>query len=421
MSDLRIDEGLGSFVFHDGAVAPRGFMRVFSFRPPQRDSRIVIAMHGLDRAAAAFRDVLAVGAAQHGLIVLVPEFDVEAFPDHYAYNYGNVVTAPPQTTVMPRSRWTFDIVERLFCAVTASLGSQRATFSLFGNSAGAQYVLRYLALNEARAVDRALAANSGWYMLPDLAVGYPEGMGGIGLDESNLRRYFASPLTILLGDADTDTAAADLPRMEAAIAQGPHRLARGQWYFQHCREAAVRRGMPFGWTLDVVAGAGHITQAIYDRAAATLAKIVILSMVCWSLFAADASAASCRAFAKEAQAAIKTHVAALQRLEHEASDRTKGLDTRPFAVIRDEARKALAIIADPVALADEEDLKRCRNPTTPIRAICAGSAQLLVDVLEKHLATTRPDYDKPQYAAAIAECEKLMDLKPLKTVIRGTE
>jgi len=37
------------------------------------------------------------------------------------------------------------------------------------------------------------------------------------------------------------------------------------------------------------------------------------------------------------------------------------------------------------------------------------------------LATTRPDYDKPQYAAAIAECEKLMDLKPLKTVIRGTE
>ena len=81
----------------------------------------------------------------------------------------------------------------------------------------------------------------------------------------------------------------------------------------------------------------------------------------------------------------------------------------------------MAIIADPVALADEEDLKRCRNPTTPIRAICAGSAQLLVDVLEKHLATTRPDYDKPQYAAAIAECEKLMDLKPLKTVIRGTE
>jgi hypothetical protein len=46
---------------------------------------------------------------------------------------------------------------------------------------------------------------------------------------------------------------------------------------------------------------------------------------------------------------------------------------------------------------------------------------LLVEVLEKHVASTRPDYDKPQLATAIAECEKLMDLKPLRTVIRGTE
>jgi len=77
--------------------------------------------------------------------------------------------------------------------------------------------------------------------------------------------------------------------------------------------------------------------------------------------------------------------------------------------------------SDPVALADEEDLKRCRNATTPIRAICAGSAQLLVDVLEKHVTSPKPDYDKPQYAEAIIECEKLMGLKPLKSVIRGTE
>ena len=155
--------------------------------------------------------------------------------------------------------------------------------------------------------------------------------------------------------------------------------------------------------------------------ATVAAKYLLFAIFCCSFLIQSANAQDCRRFGRDAQAAIKTHVAALQRLEHEASDRTKGLDTRPFAVIRDEARKALAIIADPVALADEEDLKRCRNPTTPIRAICAGSAQLLVDVLEKHLATTRPDYDKPQYAAAIAECEKLMDLKPLKTVIRGTE
>ena len=141
----------------------------------------------------------------------------------------------------------------------------------------------------------------------------------------------------------------------------------------------------------------------------------------YSVLSIDANAADCRWFGRNAQTAIKAHVAALQRLEHEASDRTKGLDTRPFDILRDEARKTTAIIADPVALKDEEELERCRNRTDPIRKICAGSAQLLVDILEKHVASPKPDYDKPQYAEAMGSCEKLMDLKPLKSAIRGTD
>ena len=104
-----------------------------------------------------------------------------------------------------------------------SVGSNRKTFGLFGNSAGSQYVLRYLALTEAAAVDVAVASNSGMYMLPDLTIDYPTGMGGLDLDESYQRRYLGRRLTILLGDADTDSAAPDLPRSETAMAQGPHR------------------------------------------------------------------------------------------------------------------------------------------------------------------------------------------------------
>jgi hypothetical protein len=114
-------------------------------------------------------------------------------------------------------------------------------------------------------------------------------------------------------------------------------------------------------------------------------------------------------------------MAKLQQLEHEASDRLKGLDSRPFEFLRDEARNVTALIADPAALEREEGLARCRNATRPIRKLCAAAAQLLVDILDKHVAGPKPDYDKPQYAAAIAECEKLMDLKPLKSAIRGMD
>jgi len=273
MSSFRLHEGPGSFVFSHDAAAMHASIRVFFFRPKSsvRDARIVVAMHGLDRAASNFRDVLVEQAERTGQIVLVPEFDATQFPDVYAYNYGNVRPPPPNETVFPRDLWNFGIIDRLFEHVRTSVGSDRETFGLFGNSAGAQFVLRYLALTEATAVDAAVAANSGWYMLPDLAVDYPVGMGGLDLDESYLRRYLGRRLIVLLGEADTDRFALDLPRSETAMAQGPHRLARGVWHFEHCRQVADQLGGRFGWELEIVSGAGHVDQQIFDRAVSILA------------------------------------------------------------------------------------------------------------------------------------------------------
>ena len=145
-----------------------------------------------------------------------------------------------------------------------------------------------------------------------------------------------------------------------------------------------------------------------------------ISIVCWLLLVSDASAVSCRNFAREAQAAFAKEVNQLRQYEREAADRLKGLDSRPYRFMRDEAAKALAVIADAAALKDEEAL-RCPTAIKPIRKICAGSAQLLVDILDKHVASATPDYDKPQYASAMAECETLLGLKPLTTRIRGNE
>ena len=153
----------------------------------------------------------------------------------------------------------------------------------------------------------------------------------------------------------------------------------------------------------------------------TAIKLSFIAAVCFYLLIQDASAASCRGFARAAQAAIGAHVATLQRLEHEASDRLKGLDSRPFDFLLGEARKAGTVIADPVALKDEEELARCRNATKPIRKICAGAAQALVDILDRHVANPKPEYDKPQYAAAMAACEQAMGRKELKSALRGTD
>jgi hypothetical protein len=273
MSNFQMDDGVGWFTFSDHAAGMRQSMRVFYFRPggPVRKARIVIGMHGLDRAASDFRNVLAKQADQNGMIVLVPEFDTDAFPDVYAYNYGNVRLATPSAGILGRQHWTFGIVDRLFEHVRRGLSSDRSTFGMYGNSAGSQFVLRYLALNEAAAVDRAVASNSGIYMLPNLRIEYPSGMGGLDLDEDSLRQYFGRRLTILLGEADADSTAFDLPRDKEAIAQGPHRFARGLWHFNLCEQIADRLGERLAWTLEIVPGAGHVDQRIFDNAINILA------------------------------------------------------------------------------------------------------------------------------------------------------
>jgi pimeloyl-ACP methyl ester carboxylesterase len=261
-----MDEGAGSFVLRDHAAGARGSIRVFYFRPAGLvpDLPIVIGLHGFTRAAAEFRDWFINSAQRLGFLVLVPEFDVEAFPNASAFNYGNVKTAPPESKVIPRRNWSFGVLNRLFDKVIAMTGSSTKAFHLFGLSAGSQFVMRYLALTEGTAVGRAVAANSGWYMLPDLSIDYPDGMGGLGLDDSFLRRYLSGKLTILLGDADVDPDAADLPRNEGAVAQGPHRLARGLWHFDHCREVAERLGISFGWRLEIVSRAVHVDNAMFE-------------------------------------------------------------------------------------------------------------------------------------------------------------
>ncbi|MFL4974719.1 MAG: alpha/beta hydrolase [Microvirga sp.] len=230
---------------------------------------MVIAMHGLDRAASDFRDCWIGAADRLGLLVVVPEFDREAFPTIESYNYGNVRDS--NGTVSPRELWSFAIIERLFAFVANKTGSQHRRFNLFGNSAGAQFVLRYLALNQAPAVHAAVAANCGWYMRPDLGLEYPMGMGGLDLDPTCLARYLRRRLIIVLGDADNDALAPDLPRSDAAMAQGPHRLARGLWHFDLCERLAQLLGVDFGWRLEIVPGAGHVDQIIFDTSAALIA------------------------------------------------------------------------------------------------------------------------------------------------------
>ncbi len=149
--------------------------------------------------------------------------------------------------------------------------------------------------------------------------------------------------------------------------------------------------------------------------------IVAISVSCVTLFASRANAANCATYLRDTIAQIGPPMLLLQQLEQESADRLKGLDTRPFNVLRDRVKEAAAIVAAPDRLKDEEGLVSCASKRRPVRKICAEAAALLTAIITKYAAEPKPDYDRPHYVAAMVECETLLQLTPLKTFIRGNE
>lgn len=241
-----------------------------TYRPAnaKADSPIVLVQHGVMRNGDDYRDFWIPAADEHGLVIIAPTFSNEQWPDVVSYNNGNLLaTTDPAAladTVAATSpeTWSYSVVTRLVNDLkTAGLLSSQPLY-LFGHSAGGQFVHRLLSVLTPNVFTQVAAGNSGWYTLPLLELPFPEGLGGTFADADRLARLFASPLTILAGDQDTETNDPYLPSEPAALRQGPHRYARALNYFTTARAEAARRALPFHWQLHSVEGIGHDGQAM---------------------------------------------------------------------------------------------------------------------------------------------------------------
>lgn len=237
-------------------------VKVWYYQPADAgaDLPVVIVMHGHLRNADVYLEDWSQLAAQHRFLLVAPEFSEAEFPGARGYNLGN--EPGPGGRPRPRDEWAFNMIEPIFDAVRQRTGNRSERYALFGHSAGAQFVHRFLFFVPRARVTRVVAANAGWYTLPDFAVPFPYGLEGTPVTEADLKVALGRRFTILLGDADTDPHARDLRRTREAMAQGANRLARGQNFFRHAQAAAAAGGVPLGWSLATAPGVSHSDQHI---------------------------------------------------------------------------------------------------------------------------------------------------------------
>lgn len=233
------------------------------------DTPVVFVMHGVKRDADRYRDEWAALAREHGFIVIVPQFAEADFPGSRGYNTGYF--RERDGTARPRELWSFAAIEPLFDEVRRRFGTDDPRYTIYGHSAGAQFVHRYVTFMPEARIDMAIAANAGWYTMPDLGTAFPYGLADTPVDAAGLKRALGKPLTIMLGTADTDRSDPDLRKTREADAQGPHRYARGQAYLAAGKAAADKLGTPFGWRVVSVPGIGHSNAGMAAAAAPLIA------------------------------------------------------------------------------------------------------------------------------------------------------
>jgi pimeloyl-ACP methyl ester carboxylesterase len=274
---LEEAQGELRFVARDGNVLTAYIHRSATF--VAETGRIVFVMHGAGRNASGYLDAWRDRVEKHGALALAPEFPTSLYPSSEAYNLGVGTAGTPYGDTYDPSDWrdpndiSHSEIEHLFEAVREVLGNESCRYSIYGHSAGGQFVHRLLTFRPDARVARAVAANSGWYALPSDGGGsdpnffMPYGLQGAPPDPGRLPKLFGHDLVVLLGEDDV-VRDDDLRKTAQADAQGLNRFERGHFYFSVAQQGALSAGAAFRWTLDTVPGVAHSNAGMTPAAAA---------------------------------------------------------------------------------------------------------------------------------------------------------
>ena len=268
-TQIMLRERQGTFTFDPDGVGPDGGpIDVFYQRPPAGElstAPILIVMPGNSRTAANYLDSWSEHADEYGAVLLVPLFPRDRY-DTGAYNRGNLLDADGRPN--RPERWTFAVIETLYASVAEAIGSTTGGYHLYGHSAGAQFVHRFMLFMADHHVIRAVSANAGWYTVPDPGIAFPYGVAG-GPSVS-MTRALREPLVILAGIGDDDPDAAGLRTTDEAGQQGQTRYERAIHFYDKAKAAADGAGVELRWTLHIVPGVAHSNHDMAPFAAKVL-------------------------------------------------------------------------------------------------------------------------------------------------------
>lgn len=213
-------------------------------------TNVVFVMHGVSRNAGDYRNAWLEIAESCDVLVLSPRFSQSDFPGSAGYNFGGLA-------VLDEGSRAFDAIELLFEDAVRRFGLADETYAIFGHSAGAQFVHRFLMFTPNTRVSHAVAANAGWYTLPDHSESWPYGLRDAPAPPLPASAILDQPVTLLLGEMDIDSHDPNLRRTPEALRQGSNRFERGLTMMIHIESLSASEDIETAWEAGFVPGVGH--------------------------------------------------------------------------------------------------------------------------------------------------------------------
>ena len=192
------------------------------------------------------------------LLVLVPEFSEQNFPQVWGFNYGNIknFTSEP----INKNLHAFSAIEPLANGALKRFKLKSNNWGIYGHGAGAHFVHRYVLHNPEASHTLAIAANLGWYLsMTDQE--WPFGLKNSGINDSQLKKAFSRYFLLMLGRADTSTKPNSpyvRENWNTINLQGKHRLERGRNFFKSAVNKSKEVDQFFKWGMvEVPTTKGH--------------------------------------------------------------------------------------------------------------------------------------------------------------------
>ncbi|MEM9723532.1 MAG: hypothetical protein AAGA10_29970, partial [Bacteroidota bacterium] len=294
LNEIKFRKGSGKYLISGGKGHESDTITVHYHLPEKfgTHSPVLLVIPGAGRNGDSYRDAWVEESETFGVLILSPTFPEEGYPfqDYhlggtvelgnlrtalsYTPNSNQVVLTEEQLVVEPipdSESWLFPELDRIFEGAMEVLGTGQTQYDAFGHSAGGQILHRLTLFYPQTKAQRILAANAGFYTLPDLQSEPPFGLKGSSLTPNSLQQSLEKQLIVLVGELDNaNETGGTLLRSPSADKQGLHRLDRGKYFYQYGQQFASEEGIPMNWTLHIVPGVGHDHRKMGDAAAALL-------------------------------------------------------------------------------------------------------------------------------------------------------